>query len=88
MAGMLMIRVIAVCAATALAGCAGSPVTVYNLPPEEMRYVPDEDLCRTYNFRGFYSGATPNVVAEVRNRDIDCTPGKITPARLKAPQPQ
>lgn len=64
--------------AVMLGGCAGDIFTTHQMHPDELRYVTDAQLCSTYNFRGVYSGATPNVVNEVRARNLDCNPNKIS----------
>lgn len=61
-----------------LSACAGDVFTVHQMSQDELRYVTDAELCRSYTFRGAYSGATPNVVSEVRARNLDCNPNKIS----------
>ena len=55
-----------------LAACASSPFATVQMSPYELTTIPDQQLCKTYRFEGFYSGKTGPVVNEVSRRGLDC----------------
>lgn len=59
----------------AICGCAGSPLAVSKLAPEELKAVSDQQLCAA--FAAYKEGSlrkdVPDVVAEVKRRRADCS---------------
>jgi hypothetical protein len=78
---MRTIFVLGVLVMTLLSGCADTPFVITGMNSERIKQVPNDALCNTYQFNGFYAGDTYTVREEVRRRGIDCgMPGSSRPS--------
>ena len=63
-----MTKIIAICLALILSGCAGSPIAIFNMSPEELRSVDIKELCNAYAHPW---APKEKIRAELRSRDVE-----------------
>ena len=64
-----MTKIIAICLALILSGCAGSPIAIFNMSPEELRSVDVKELCSAYAHP--WAAKESKIRAELLSRDVE-----------------